>query len=123
MSTDKIQEIASFLRTVKLIMQLGKSESARFTLATVREKNLQTLAALELDLSDVADVIMSLATTDYSEGPLKDSIIKGDLWVFGKVVKGSEVYIKLKIIGDNRKQQVAILSFHQPERKIKYPLK
>jgi len=123
LSTDKIQEIASFLRTVKLIMQLGKSEGARFTLATVREKNLQTLAVLELDLSDVADVIMSLSTTDYSEGPLKDSTIKGDLWVFGKVVKGSEVYIKLKVIGDNRNQQVAILSFHQPERKIGYPLK
>ena len=123
MSTEKIHEVASFLQNVKLIIQDGRSDNARFTLAKIREKNLQTLAELEFDLSDVADVIMSLSTTDYCEGPLKDSQIKGDLWVFGKVVKGREVYIKLKVIGDNRFQQVAILSFHQPERKIKYPLK
>ena len=107
MPTSTIQEVASYLREIKLILQGSPSNDARFIVATVRGKNIETLSTLEYDTEDVKNTILSLSSTDYPSGPIKDNAIKGDLWVFGKIIKGREVYIKLKIQGDNRYKQVS----------------
>jgi hypothetical protein len=120
--TSTIQEVASYLREIKLILQGSPSNDARFIIATVRGKNIETLSILEYDTEDVKNSILSLSSTDYSSGPTKDNAIKGDLWVFGKIIKGREVYIKLKIQGDNRYKQVSVLSFHFSEQRLQYPL-
>lgn len=41
---------------------------------------------------------MLLEWLDYSEGPITDELNKhGEMWVFGKDVKGTEVYIKISM--------------------------
>jgi len=45
----------------------------------------------------------------------------GDMWVFGKDVKGQEVYIKISL-GQKNSQTICI-SFHISEYKMKYPFK
>lgn len=84
---------------------------------------MQTLADLEMETSEVKGIILSLTPSDYISGPIKDRNMVGDLWEFGKEVKGQEVYIKLKLTGDLRSQNVKVLSFHFPERPINYKLK
>lgn len=63
-----------------------------------RDKNLQTLLDLELTPDAVKEIIKALKVTDYVEGPKKDTLNGGpDLWVFGKLIKSKEIYIKVTI--------------------------
>lgn len=85
-------------------------------------KDLATLLKLEL-LSEYERLqhICKLTYKDYSQGPLEDNIHGGAYWVFGKIIKGKEVYIKINIGFKNK--PVIIISFHFSERKMNYPLK
>lgn len=87
-----------------------------------RGKNAQTLADLELIPSDRKQVLENLVAEDYCEGPLKDTLYKGaDMWVFGKIIKKKEIYIKVTmgIAGAS----VICISFHIAEQVLKFPLK
>lgn len=87
-----------------------------------RDKNLQTLLFLEITALSRREVVMSLTFEDYSEGPLTDTLNKGpDIWVFGKTIKGHEVYIKITM-GTPGNSTICI-SFHLSEYKMAYPLK
>ncbi len=87
-----------------------------------RGKNLQTLTELDITPKYRKDVIMNLKSTDYSEGPIIDSLNHfGDMWVFGKDIKGQEVYIKITM-GLSNKNSICI-SFHISEHKMNYPFK
>lgn len=87
-----------------------------------RGKNAQTLADLEIRAVDRENTLKALVVKDYSEGPLKDTLHKGpDMWVFGKVVKGQEVYIKVTM--GTPSNPVLCISFHIAEHKMIYPLK
>jgi len=72
-------------------------------------------------MTDVGNEILSLSVNDFCEGPLKDKSVPGNLWVFGKVIRGEEIYIKLKLSGGG--QFVTILSFHIAEAPLNYPFK
>ena len=87
-----------------------------------RGKNAQTLHDLELRPNDRTGIIKDLVVTDYSEGPIEDTLYDGsDMWVFGKTVKGTEVYIKITLgIQDNK---TICISFHIAEQPMNYPLK
>lgn len=87
-----------------------------------RPKNLQTLANLPITRDERLEVIKTIQVTDYAEGPIRNMLNSlGDLWVFGKDVKGQEVYIKIAY-GLPDKQAICI-SFHIAEFPIKYPYK
>lgn len=87
-----------------------------------RGKNMQTLADLDITPKYRKDVILKLKAIDYSEGPLADLLNHmGDMWVFGKDVKGKEVYIKISM-GVPGTSTICI-SFHIAEHKMKYPFK
>jgi len=67
-------------------------------------------------------VLKELTVEDYSDGPLPENLHGGsDMWVFGKLVKGKEVYIKISMgaFGGN----VICISFHIAEHKMNYPHK
>lgn len=67
-------------------------------------------------------IIESLIADDYVEGPVIDTLNQlGEMWVFGKDVKGREVYIKIMI--DEQVSQTICISFHLAEYPLKYPLK
>ncbi len=87
-----------------------------------RGKNQQALYDLEISPDDRKRIISNLIIDDYSEGPLKERM-RGILpmWVFGKVVKTKEVYIKISM-GELNNKAICI-SFHIAEFPMSYPFK
>ncbi|MDH5363893.1 MAG: toxin [Dehalococcoidia bacterium] len=104
----------------KLVIQQSYQDSWRWSFSTLREKNVNTLTELEMTLEDVKKEILSLSVLDYCSGPTKDPEIKGDLWIFGKIIRGKEVYIKLKLSGDQHGRMVRVLSFHIAGKPLTY---
>lgn len=85
-----------------------------------RGKNTQTMFDLELTQSDQRKIIERLTVQDYSGCPEGISMHGGTkMWVFGKIVKTQEVYIKITI-GDFNKPVVCI-SFHLADYPMTYP--
>ena len=85
-------------------------------------KNLDTLKALNITRDERLEVVKSIEVIDYSEGPIKNLLNQfGDLWVFGKDVKGKEVYIK--ICHGKTNQSAVCVSFHIAEFPMNYPYK
>ena len=87
-----------------------------------RQKNTQTLADLEISINDVKAVLADLVLGDYSDGPLPETFYgSSEMWVFGKRIKGQEVYIKITL-GLPSNQTICI-SFHIAEHPMTYPFR
>ena len=79
-----------------------------------------TLLDLDYDTVDVVDRLKELAVSDYSETLIdKDDDKPPLLFVFGKDINNRQVYIKLKIKGENNR--ILCLSFHYAKHKMKFP--
>jgi hypothetical protein len=110
--------VRDFLRSVKWAIQKSNTGQRGWIFSTASEKNLNTLAKLEMTIEDVKKEILALSVVDYCSGPLTDPKIRGDVWIFKKIVQGEEIYIKLKLWGDKRDLEVRVLSFHIAERPL-----
>jgi len=117
---DKESVVRSFLLEAKYVIQKSCQDSWRWSFSTLREKNIKTLTDLEMTLEDVKKEILSLSLLDYCFGPRKDPKIEGNVWIFGKIIRGKEVYIKLKLSGDRHGRIVRVLSFHIAEKPLTY---
>lgn len=85
-----------------------------------RGKNTQTLLDLEITKAERYRMLTALKVSDYAEGPNKDTLNNGaDMWVFGKTIKGKEVYIKITMGICN--SQVICISFHVALYQMNYP--
>jgi hypothetical protein len=108
--------VKSFLQELKqLIKTLG-------IIFLNRPKNsIQHLADLSITAKMREEIILNLDIEDYIEGPLEETQQGGtEMWVFGKVIKGHQIYIKLtiaKITG-----QAICISFHKAEAPMDFPL-
>ncbi len=110
-------EVKAFLLDFKIKMKMWG-----ILIRDDRGKNTQTLIDLEISRIDRNDILQALEVKDYSEGPLSEVLYKGaDMWVFGKMIKGKEVYIKITLgtMGSN----VICISFHIAEHAMHFPLK
>lgn len=85
-------------------------------------KNVNTLLALGFDYTHVKRVLKELVCEDYSQGPVPDLLYKiSGMWIFGKVINGQEVYIKIQM---GQPDTAAIcISFHFSEHPMNYPFK
>ena len=87
-----------------------------------RQKNREALLQLEITHLQREAIIKNLQAEDYVEGPAIDSLNnESEMWVFGKDVKGREVYIKITLGYENG--QTICVSFHLAEHKLDYPFK
>lgn len=87
-----------------------------------RGKNAQAILDLEITPKYREDVILELSASDYIEGPIKDTLHHlGEMWVFGKDVKGQEVYIKISLGCENN--ATICISFHIAEYPLQYKFK
>jgi hypothetical protein len=87
-----------------------------------RGKNAQTLADLEIRPSDRKKVLEDLKVEDYCQGPLEETLYLGnDMWVFGRVIKKKQVYIKITM--GFKGASVLCISFHLAEHELNFPLK
>ena len=79
---------------------------------------------MQLDISPLQRevIVKNLQVQDYVEGPVIDVLNKeSEMWVFGKDVKGREVYIKITLGNENG--QTICISFHIAEHPLEYPFK
>ena len=108
MSTEA--EVTSFLKDFK--------EKMKFWDVLFRDdrgKNAQALVNLELRPMERKTILEALARS-------KKNLYGGaDMWVFGKIIKKKEVYIKITI--GAKESSVICISFHLAEHKMNYPLK
>ena len=87
-----------------------------------REKNREALLLLDITPMQRELIVKNLQVQDYVEGPVIDALNKeGEMWVFGKDVKGREVYIKITLGYENG--QTICISFHIAEYPLIYPFK
>lgn len=87
-----------------------------------RQKNRETLLLLDISPLQREMIVKNLQVQDYVEGPVIDILNKeGEMWVFGKDVKGREVYIKITLGYENG--QTICISFHIAEHPMTYPFK
>lgn len=99
-----------------------KLADSGFTFSHERQKNTETVAYLEIQRSDVKGILADLLVVDYSEGPSPSQMLGGaEMWVFGRVVKGHEIYIKITLGIPNN--PVICISFHLAEYPMNYPLR
>ncbi len=109
--------VKSFLQELKQIIKVWG------IIFSNRPKNsIQNLADLSITAKMREEIIFNLEFEDYSEGPLEETQQGGtEMWVFGKIIKGQQVYIKLTI---SRISGGAIcISFHKAEFPMKFPFK
>lgn len=87
-----------------------------------RPKNAQTLLDLEISPSDRSKVVESISLEDYCAGPLDDTLYGvASMWVFGKVFKKRELYIKISMGAMG--SPVICISFHLAEHALNYPFR
>lgn len=111
------EEVEKFLKELK-----QKVDIFDILVLDDRGKNAQTLNDLEITPSKRKEVIKELKPEDYYQGPL-DEKMQGllPMWVFGKTIKGHEVYIKISMGKPNSK--AICISFHISEHPMDYPFK
>ena len=87
-----------------------------------RPKNKEALQILDITPLQRELIVKNLQAQDYVEGPVIDVLNKKcEMWVFGKDVKGREVYIKITLGYQNG--QTICISFHSAEHPMQYPFK
>ena len=109
--------VKSFLQKLKEIIKVWG------IIFSNRPKNsIQNLADLSITTKMREEIILNLEIEDYSEGPLEETQQGGiEMWVFGKTIKGQQIYIKLTI--SKITDQAICISFHKAEFSMEFPLK
>jgi len=111
------EEVEAFLKEIR--------EKIKFSDVAFqpREKNLETLAELEIIPIERIEYLKKLTYRDYKSGPNKDThdAKKPDYFEFGIEIKGVTVYIKISRGLPNKR--IDCMSFHKAEKPITYPLK
>lgn len=123
MAVAQREEIRSFLTQVKILLE----DDENYTFRSDLPKNKATLIKLGFTPGQALQEIKVLTYADYSNGPedgkSKDGHKQGKIWVFGKVVCGLEIYIKIQLVTYKGFSKAAIISFHEAEFPLVYPYK
>lgn len=110
---------------VLFLVDMKKTLSRENSLLLVeRHKNLQFLATLGHTIDDATMILLSLSVNNYSAGSELDHNpnFPRYIWLFGYLVDGLELYIKIKL-STGQCQQVVCISFHEAEWPLQYPFK
>jgi hypothetical protein len=93
--------------------------SKRGLLLPMRPKNKQTLTEMGFTKLNVEQELLRLDHKDFISGPEPDDgpNMKGDIWKFGKIINKENIYIKIKLTPENKP---VCISFHYPERELRY---
>lgn len=124
----KKRDVAAFLEDLRSLLENERFDvDSDLTLIIKNkaddEEHSTYFALLDLNYtaSDVADRLRELTVAEYSETKLDtDDTDPLLLYVFGKVIGGREVYIKLKIKGCD-KRRIICVSFHYAKYPMTFP--
>jgi hypothetical protein len=113
------QEVESFLQELRVCVDFGTPVQFRRT-----PKNVQGLIDLNMTEAQAIHRIKQLTPFDYCLGPEPDSDEDGkEIWVFGCVEGGVEVYVKLRLDTARPFSRPVVRSFHPAEHPLAYPHK
>lgn len=125
----KKKEVIDFLSDLKKILR-SEEFNIDNDLTVIRSKKKPgkeqystpyTLLDLEYDVSDIVERLKELTIREYSETLVDiDDVQPPLLFVFGKDINNKQIYIKLKIKGDQARH-VLCVSFHYAEKKMSFP--
>ena len=108
---------------VVLYLRLMKMAAAVQFIFANRAENLGTLARLGITRREAQALVLGMCPEDYSSGPSEDHNCPGlDVWVFGLLVNGVELYVKTQVVADPPERCVCI-SFHEAQRPMRHPLR
>lgn len=125
----KEKEVIEFLNELNNILQSEEFNiNSDLTIIKSKKKDGEiqystpyTLLELDYDNTDIVERLKELTTREYSETLVdKDDLNPPLLFVFGKDINGKQIYIKLKIKGD-QKRHVLCVSFHYAKEKMLFP--
>ncbi|MEA3442922.1 MAG: hypothetical protein U9R04_05600 [Chloroflexota bacterium] len=114
------KSVRDFLQKVKETIANPPANYQAWVLVS-RGENKECIARLGFKYQDIRDSILALSVSDYCEGPCQDYDQRGELWVFGKIIEGREIYIKLKLASFGSLSMVRIVSFHFAKESLGYP--
>ena len=117
MSENRKEAVKAFLRVFK------KTALQRGIDFIPRRQFLEALAWLGLTKENCRDEILTLTVNDYCEGPSPDKDKPGEVWVFGKNMGGTGIYIKLKLALVEGQMIAKCLSFHPAGYPLSFPFK
>tara|TARA_R110000868_G_scaffold340618_1_gene601303 strand:+ start:7547 stop:7903 length:357 start_codon:yes stop_codon:yes gene_type:complete len=113
------QEVKKFLSEFKVKLEIF---DVIFRDDRTIKKNTTALLALDLLPAARKEILKKLTVEEYFEGPIEDLLYKmSPMWVFGKIIKDKEIYIKITMGLENL--SVICISFHQAEYAMTYPFK
>jgi hypothetical protein len=111
------EEVDKFLKELKVKMKIFG-----ILFLDDRGKNQQTLHDLEISPAKRKDIISRLKIEDYSDGPLEEKMCGIlPMWIFGKEVRETEVYIKISM--GTKNNPAICISFHIADYPMNYPYK
>tara|TARA_R110002111_G_scaffold84528_2_gene132423 strand:- start:2462 stop:2851 length:390 start_codon:yes stop_codon:yes gene_type:complete len=108
------------------VEKLGGVPRANWTFKKGHYKQeLTTISNAALTRGLAIEELYKIQVEDFKAGPKPDHHDPAhEVWEFGRVIGGSEAYIKIKIVEQEGKEpQGVIWSFHAPQYPIRYPLK
>jgi hypothetical protein len=113
------QQVHEYLKIFKVKMAIYE---VLFRDDRTSKKNTKALLALDIKPNDRKQILRDLVYEDYYQGPLDDDLYGiSSMWVFGKKLKGKEIYIKISMGSEN--SSVICISFHEAEYEMTYPFK
>ncbi len=111
------EQVKNYLKEFKIKMSIWN-----ILFLDDRGKNSLTLSDLEMMPVERIKILKKLEVYDYCEGPLQETQYGGsEMWVFGRTLKGKEIYIKITLGVENT--SVICISFHIAEYPMKYQFK
>lgn len=119
MDEAKIDYVKKFLAQFKKAIEANNGS----LYVVSRQKNRDSLIILGLTEEIREEIILSLSLQDYCDGPKRDPIWAGDVWEFGRVIEGEEVYIKLKLETICGNERPTCISFHKAQCPLTFPFK
>lgn len=104
---------------------------ARDIILSRQRKTLTFMESIDYEMTDVVNELRQLQLEDYSYGPNQNDWGIGWVWHFGKTVlhhRGKtavehRVYIKLCLWITKEGRKSTCMSFHPPEKTLKFPYK
>lgn len=119
--------MASDKKKVSHYLALTKSFAQNEFTISQRPKNLEFMFAWGIDFETAKDIVLSLKTCDYVDGPCSDDKHlpgRNDVWIFGKSLRlndeETEAYIKVTHSQAADGIGCLCISFHASERPLSY---
>lgn len=109
--------VQAFLQQAQDLVRVG----SKHRLFSRRPENIATLTQLGLLERHVFEIILDLKTVHYVGNVDATDDHPEGCWVFGVMVNGHEIYLKLKIRSTPRGEVTICVSFHPPIHPLQYP--